>query len=80
MIVIVIVIVNVNVNVNDNPPTFQMDTLELHDQVALITGETVTIDGALLRLSYSALSRRKTLAADQQHLGLEIRVPDSFIK
>ena len=50
------------------------------DRSRYITGETVTIDGALSRLSYSALSRRKTLAADQQYLGLDIRVPDAFIK
>ena len=50
------------------------------DRSRYITGETVTIDGGLSRLTYSALGRRKTLAAEQQHLGLEIRVPDSFIK
>ncbi len=49
------------------------------ERSSYITGETVTIDGALSRLSYSALSRRRTLAADQQELGFEPRVPQAGI-
>ena len=46
------------------------------DQSRYITGTTVTIDGALSHMSYSALTRRKGLMADQQKLGIPVRMPD----
>jgi glucose 1-dehydrogenase len=41
-----------------------------------ITGTTVTIDGTLSRLTYSAIARRKTLAKEQKNLGFEARIPE----
>jgi NAD(P)-dependent dehydrogenase (short-subunit alcohol dehydrogenase family) len=46
------------------------------DQSRYITGTTVTIDGALSHMSYSALTRRKGLMVDQQNLGIPVRMPD----
>jgi NAD(P)-dependent dehydrogenase (short-subunit alcohol dehydrogenase family) len=40
-----------------------------------ITGTTVTIDGALSRMTYSGLARRKTLPREQQSLGFPSRIP-----
>ncbi len=46
------------------------------DKSRYITGTTVTIDGALSHMSYSALTRRKGLMVDQQNLGFPVRMPD----
>ncbi|MCL4506305.1 MAG: SDR family oxidoreductase [Chloroflexi bacterium] len=40
-----------------------------------ITGATVTIDGALSRMTYSALARRRRLAEEQHDLGFPIHIP-----
>lgn len=44
-----------------------------------ITGTTVTIDGALSRMTYSALARRKTLPREQQDLGFPSRIPGPIL-
>ncbi len=49
------------------------------DASRYITGTTVTIDGALSRMTYSALSRRKTLAREQENLGFTPRIPGPII-
>ena len=49
------------------------------DQSRYITGTTITIDGALSHISYSALTRRKSLKADQQKLGIPVRMPEPML-
>jgi NAD(P)-dependent dehydrogenase (short-subunit alcohol dehydrogenase family) len=49
------------------------------DASRYITGTTVTIDGALSRMTYSALERRKTLAREQENLGFPSRIPGPII-
>lgn len=44
------------------------------DRSRYITGATVVIDGALSRLSYSALANRERVAAFQRELGLPVRI------
>ena len=50
------------------------------DASRYITGTTVTIDGALSRMTYSALARRNTLAREQDQLGFAPIIPEPILK